>query len=234
MFVIVLQLFVGLSVYATTPFSAKIFCDDPYCFAVGFPWPDQNDSVLMIRNMSTTHNYSLNDLGIDIRHTTTAGYDWYENAIGMLMEVRVRTTNSMPWMRIFYFRNMDGKEILINTHTGQYIDKKSIILDRHMYQRNLESHIMSLLSSPKPRDRQTGAIHAGISQLTNGLPILRGLIHDKSYTIHINQGEAKQIYFVKEAAEEAIRVITERKSENDNSSNKGVQAIGDKSPQPDP
>lgn len=213
-----ITLFISASCFAqtTTPLPSKVFSDDPYCFIVGFPWPDQNGSVLMIRSLGRTHDFSLRDLDITPQqHMTSAGYDWYINAIGMFSGGRVLSEDKTPWIHIFCFRHKDGREILLDTHTGERLDKKEIELDLSMLRRDFASRVAGLMGSPDPRDRETGAIHAGHLRMTNELSKLKGLLLDESYSVRIDQGAPTKVYYVKEAAEQAIQKITQEQAQDE-------------------
>ncbi len=212
---IALLAFASCCAHATTPFPAKVFSDDPDCFAVAFPWPDQNKSVLTIRTSTQTHHFSLNDLGITPEYMTTAGYEWYLNSIGMFTRIRVISEFGRLWASLFYFRQKDGTEIWIDTHTGKLLEKRVCPVDHYGFKQNLCLHIRELMASPNPQDRETGAIHAGQLRMTNALPALNGLLLDKSATLYVTKDTTREVYYVKEAAEKAIQEIIQKQSKDE-------------------
>lgn len=200
--------------YATRPFAPAIFSDGGDAFVVGFAWPDQNGNVLIIRTMRETASFSLDELGIaPFEGFSTAGYQWYQNAIGYVVTLNVKNGEDTSLVRMFYFRHRDGKEAAIELSAMQPFDL-SRITERDELDRKTVSQADKLLRSPNPRDRQTAAIHLGDLRSQQHLQDMIKLLEDRSSSTRGSGGRAETVYFVRDAAKEAIRLIRGSESAN--------------------
>ena len=196
---------------ATAPFPPKVFSDDRFSFVVAFPWPDQEMKVLMIRTIRKTSLFSLEELGVKNSGYTTAGSTWYQDTIGYV--ARLRTTDQAvepAYIWAFYFRDVKGKEVVIDLAKSKLIDP-STTLDRGFILEHTIRKAESLLSSTEPRERRAGAIHLGQLGRSGSLEKLRRLLDDdSSYTQIAQDQEERTVFYVREAAEEAMRQIEGR------------------------
>ena len=198
-----------VNAYATRPFPPKVFANDGFAFVVGFAWPDQDGNVLLIRTMRETALFSLDDLGFrPFEDWTTAGHRWYQNAIGYVTTLEIKDDNVGSMVRAFYFRHRDGKETAIDLRTMQFIDLKTV-QDRETLDNKSVSVAAGLLKSHDPRDRQTSAIHLGQLRSRQHLEELIALLDDNASLTRGSSGKMETIYYVREAAEEAIKLIQE-------------------------
>jgi hypothetical protein len=201
-------------VYATTPFPPKVFANDSWAFVAAFAWPDENDKVLIIRTTRKSSLLSLEDLGIKkLDVWTTAGSKWYQNSIGYVTSLRVKGMETNPHLRVFYFRDKDGTEAVIDLNTSQLIESGRI-LNRDDLDKKTLSNAASLLKSDRPQDRQTAAIHLGQMGASEYAEELTRLLDDKSAYTQGSGRKEKTVYYVKEAAEEAIRLIKLKNTAN--------------------
>ena len=203
------------ALFATAPYPPKVFSDDRFSFVVGFPWPDQETKVLMIRTIRKTSLFSLKELGIENSGYTTAGSTWYQDAIGYVERLRTAEQAIEPsYIWAFYFRNADGKEVLIDLAKSELIDPAKALDRAFLLNLNIRN-AEKLLDSTKPRERRAGAIHLGQLGDSGNLEKLRHLLDDdSSYTqIEANQ-EARTVFYVRAAAEEAIRQIEARSNDD--------------------
>lgn len=190
---------------ATRPFSPQVFVDDDSVYAVGFPWPDQNDDVLLIRSMRKTYTFSLDDLGIRrAGEMSTAGYRWYRNSIGFVFTVKLKEETSRA--RVFCFRHRSGHVVLIDVNSGAHIELSSMP-DKNSLNREAIRAAAALLKSDQPRDRQTAAIHLGQLNAGQYLRELKKLLGDEAFTTWSTKTESRKVYYVKEAAQQAIELI---------------------------
>lgn len=200
--------------YATTPFPPKVFANDSWAFVAAFAWPDENDKVLIIRTVRKTSLLSLEDLGIKkLDVWTTAGSRWYQNSIGYVFSLRVKGTKPESHLRAFYFRDKDGTESVIDLNTGSLIDPTTI-LNKDDVDKTTLLHAAGLLKSDEPQDRQTAAIHLGQLGASEYLQDLTRLLADEASYTQITGKEEKTVYYVKEAAEHAIRLIKSKSTAN--------------------
>ena len=207
-------------VYATTPFPPKVFVNDSWAFVAAFAWPDENEKVLIIRTVRKTSLLSLEDLGIKkLDVWTTAGSKWYQNSIGYVTSLRVKGMEPSSHHLVFYFRDKDGTESVIDLNTSKLIEPESI-LNRDDLDKKTRSNAASLLKSDRPQDRQTAAIHLGQLGASEYAEELTKLLNDEAaYTqitgsTQMSGREEKTVYYVKEAAEEAIRLIKLKNTAN--------------------
>ena len=143
---------------ATTPFSPAIFENDNFTFIVGFPWPDQNEKVLLIRTMERTSLFSLDELGLTpFEEVTTAGYGWYQNSIGYVTSLKTRNKHSESHHRVFYFRHRNGKEIVIDLKTKEIINPASVLDKQSLDKKTISEAAFSMgpvvVKSPTNRSR---------------------------------------------------------------------------------
>jgi hypothetical protein len=200
--------------YATTPFPPKVFAHDSWAFVAAFAWPDENDKVLIIRTVRKTSLLSLEEMGIrklDIR--TTAGSRWYQNSIGCVSSLRIKGMKPESHLRVFYFRDQDGTESIIDLNTCKLIDPTTISNKEDLDRATL-SNAALLLKSDEPQDRQTAAIHLGQLRASEYLQELTRLLDDEAAYTQISGEETKTVYYVKEAAEQAIRLIKSKTTAN--------------------
>ena len=201
-------------VYATTPFPPKVFANDSWAFVAAFAWPDENDKLLIIRTVRKTSLLSLEELGIKkLDVWTTAGSRWYQNSIGYVTSLRVKDMEPNSHLRVFYFRDKDGTESVIDLNTSKLIEPGGI-MNRDDLDKKTLSIAASLLKSDRPQDRQTAAIHLGQLGTSEYSEELTRLLDDKSAYTQISGREEKTVYYVKEAAEEAIRLIKLKNTAN--------------------
>lgn len=207
---IICSMFFG-SLSATPPFPPRVFSDDKFSFVVGFPWPDQEKKVLVIRTIRKTSLFSLEELGIENVGYTTAGTTWYQGAIGYVERLRTAEQAVEPsYVWAFYFRNAEGKEVVIDLAESKLIDASKALDSAFLLELNIRK-AENLLGSAKPRERWTGAIHLGQLGRSACLEKLRRLLDDdSSYTQITPNQEERTVFYVKEAAEEAMRQIEAR------------------------
>jgi len=202
--------------HGTTPFPAKIFENNGQIFAAGFAWPDQNDKVLIIRGGKGTSMFSLDQLGIYNTTWTTAGSMWYQQSIGLSFVSKVKGIEGIDediFRSVFYFRNIEGKEAIINLSTNKLIERSNIV-DMSKLDEAINKKAASLLESADPFVRETGAMHLGYSGTTEHLSELDSLLQDKALVGRIFEGEKKVVYHVRDAAAEAIRKIKLKNTPN--------------------
>ena len=202
--------------HATTPFPPKVFANDSWAFVAGFAWPDENDKVLIIRTIRKTTLLSLDELGITPMEDvmTSAGSQWYQNSIGYISSLRIKGMEPESHLRVFYFRNRDGKESFVDVNTGKLL-KPTTILNKNDLNRKTTSNAASLLKSDNPQDRQTAAIHLGQLGASEHLQQLTKLLSDKSAYTEISGKEERTVYYVKEAAQKAIELIHSKNAANE-------------------
>jgi hypothetical protein len=216
LFIIILCV-VCTKAHATTPLAPKIFENDSWTFVAGFAWPDENDKVLIIRTVRKTTLLSLDELVItpleELEEWTTAGSAWYQNSIGYVTSVKVKGTDSESDLRVFYFRNRNGKESVVNLKTSKLIEP-STILNKAGLDKKTVSNAILLLKSDRAHDRQTAAIHLGQLGASEHLQRLIKLLGDKAAYTQISGKEEKTVHYVKEAAEKAIQSIKSKMTAN--------------------
>jgi len=194
---------------ATPPFPPKVFANDSWAFIAAFAWPDENDKVLIIRTVRKTTLLSLEELGIERVVESSAGSQWYQNAIGYVTLMRIKGMAPESRLRVFYFRDKNGKESVIDLSTFNLIES-SVILNKDDLDKKTTSNAALLLKSSKSQERQTAAIHLGQLKANEHLQGLTKLLNDDaSYTLGSGE-EKKTIYFVREAAKTAIRLINSK------------------------
>jgi hypothetical protein len=202
--------------HATTPYPPKIFVNDNYTFAVGFAWPDQNDKVLIIRTKANTSLYSFDELGLghsNLEEISTAGFAWCRNSIGYVTSLRIKDKDSERSLRVFYLRHKSGAEVIVDLDSSKLIDSAAVSEKDNLDEKTI-SRAASLLESEKPRDRQTAAIHLGQLKAKGYLQELTKLLNDDaSYTVTSGK-ETRTVYYVKEAAERAIHLMTTKDNAN--------------------
>jgi len=197
-------------VNATTPFTPKVFKNDSWVFVAGFAWPDEDGKVLIIRTAKKTSLLSLDELGIkQIGEWSTAGSRWYQNSIGYVTSLRIKGMDSKSHLRVFYFRDRNGRESIVDLNSNKLIDPKTI-LKRADLDKLTISKAASLLKSNNPQDRQTAAIHLGQLGASKYLQELTNLLNDKATYTQISGKEEKTVYYVKEAAERAIQLLNSK------------------------
>lgn len=202
------------STYATTPYPPKVFANDSWAFVAAFAWPDENDKVLIIRTVRKTSLLSWEELGIEgMDEWTTAGSRWYQNSIGYVTSLRTKGMEPETHLRVFYFRDKKGRESIVDINSGKLIDSATV-LNKDELDKKTMSNAVSLLRSDSPQDRQTAAIHLGQLGANRDMPELTKLLEDESSYTQISGKEEKTVYYVKEAAEEAIRLINSNNSTN--------------------
>jgi hypothetical protein len=81
---------------------------------------------------------------------------------------------------------------------------------RSFYDETVFKTVQTLLASPDPHDLQTGALVAGQRSLVDFVPQITGLLSNSAY---FTKGELK-IYYVRDAAKEALRKMANKKSED--------------------
>ena len=200
---------------ATTPFPPKVFANDSWTLVAGFAWPDENDKVLIVRTVRKTTLLSLDELGITPLEElmTTAGSQWYQNSIGYVTWMKVKGTDSGSSLRVFYFRNKEGKESIVNLNTSKLIEPTSVLNNTDLDKKTM-SEAAALLKSERPQDRQTAAIHLGQLGASDYLKELTALLNDKAAYTRISGKEETTVYYVKEAAEVAIQLIKSKNAAN--------------------
>lgn len=209
----ILLCIIGTTVNATTPYPPKVFVNDSWTFVAGFAWPDENDKVLIIRTVEKTSLLSLEELAIPIKTWSTAGSEWYQNSIGFVTSVKIKGAHSEPDRHVFYFRNRNGKESVVDLNTTKLIGPATI-LNRVELNRKTISHATSLLRSSRPHDRQTAATHLGHLGTPKHLSQLTKLLSDKAAYTQISGDQERTVYYVKEAAEKAIKLINSKNATN--------------------
>ncbi|MFC1499324.1 hypothetical protein ACFLS1_12755 [Verrucomicrobiota bacterium] len=198
---------------ATTPYPPKVFANDSWAFVAGFAWPDENHKVLVIRTVRKTSLLTLDELGITPHEWSTAGSGWYQNSIGYVTSLRIKDMDSEARLRVFYFRNKDGKESVIDLNTSTLIEPTTILNKNDLGKKTI-SNAVSLLKSGRPQDRQTAAIHLGQLGASEHLPELTKLLKDKAAYTQTSGKVTKTVYYVKEAAEKAIQLIKSKNTAN--------------------
>jgi len=200
--------------YATRPFPSAIFVNDGFTFVAGFPWPDQDGNVLIIRTMRTTASFSIDALGLTpFEEFSLRGYQWYQNAIGYVATNHFKAGDEQSFSHIFYFRHRSGKDVAIDLGAMQPIEDSNV-LDRDALDRRTISKAARLLRSQDPRERQTAAIHLGQLRSEQHLPQIMSLLGDPASYTRGSGADIERVYYVREAAEKAIRLIQEAKSSN--------------------
>ena len=199
---------------ATTPFPPTVFANDSWAFVAAFAWTDENDKVLIIRTIRKTSLLSLEELGIKkLDEWTSAGSRWYQNSIGYVTSLRVKGMEPESHLRVFYFRNKDGEESVIDLNSNTLIEPTTILNKDDLDKKSISS-AASLLKSDRPQDRQTAAIYLGQLGGSGHLPELTKLLEDKAAYTQISGKEKKTVSYVKEAAEKAIQLINSRNAAN--------------------
>ncbi len=180
-------------------------------FVAGFSWADQDDNVLIVRSMNKCASFSMADLGIDLyTEMSTAGYRWYQNAIGYV--TTLVSDDGSPSRLVFYFRHRSGKDTTIDMQTLQPIELSAF--HRTALNKRTVTDAGILLQSKVDRDRLTGVIHLGQLGAEEYLPRLQGLLNDPATYLRITQDSRESVYYIREAAELAIRLIREHQSAN--------------------
>ena len=114
---------------------------------------------------------------------------------------------------VFYFRNIDGKERIIDLNTFTQIDP-ALVLNRSDLNERTITEASNLIQSENPHDRQTAAIHLGHLGNRGHLSVLRDLLNDETSFTQTSGNETRTVYFVKEAAKKATALITQRDTAN--------------------
>lgn len=206
LFTVVASLVCG-TLLATPPFPPRVFSDDRFCYVIGFPWPDQDGKVLIIRTIRKTTLLSLQEIGIKEPIHTTAGIDWYREAVGYVGQFKA-LDDAVKWG--FYFRGAGGYEFAISLPDGRIFDPE-LELDRTLLNAMTVKHAEKLASSGDSHNRKAAAIHLGELGGSSSIEVLKRLLGDDSlYTLHRSGDELKTVYYVREAAEAAISQIEER------------------------
>ena len=232
--------------HATTPFSPRVFASDGWIHVVGFAWPDQNGKVLIVRTRDTTSFFSLEELGMEpgvLECVSTAGHQWYQQSIGYVILLPDRDKDSLSRRRVLYLRDKEGRETALDLSSGELMDfstisdKKTIsqiklssgelidlptMSDRYVITKRSISEAASLLRSNNAQDREAGAMHLGQLLARDYLQELKGLLNDDAYASQKSGDETKRIYFVREAAQKAIDLIS-----GQNTANQSVHSIAD-------
>jgi hypothetical protein len=199
---------------ATRPYRPKVFANNGWAFVAAFAWPDQNEKVLIIRTKRKTSLLSLDELGIKKpARRSTAGFMWYQYSIGYVTSLRLKGKEPASYLRVFYFRDKNGKESIVDLNTSKLIESTTM-LNKDDLDRKTISEAASLLKSDSPQDRQTAAMHLGQLGATEYLPQLTKLLKDKAAYTQTKGRETKTVYYVKEAAEKAIELINSKNTAN--------------------
>jgi len=194
---------------ATRPFRPKVFANDSFTFVVGFAWADQNDKTLIVRSARKTYMYSRKDLGFkDLEKMSSAGSMWYQQSIGFVTSAKIREGGDADSRcRIFYFRDKKGNEAIIDVNSGRLLTTKQIV-EKDKLAKQTAAEAAKLLKSENPRDRQTGAIHLGQLKAKEYRKELTALLKDNaSSTVVYGSKKVKTVYYVKDAAAEALKQI---------------------------
>lgn len=210
LFATILFLFCG-TLFGTAPYPPRVFSDDRFCFVAGFPWPDQEGKVLVIRTINKTMLFGLEELGISRTIRSTAGIGWYREAIGYVGRFRMQTSGpESPTAWGFYFRDQNGHEFLIRLPSGDFLDPQRE-LDRASLDEMTARQAEKLIRSEDPFTRRAGAIQLGQLGALASISLLSDLLDDtSSYTQYAQGREPETVYFVREAAAEAIQLLKQK------------------------
>ncbi len=137
---------------------------------------------------------------------------WYQNAIGYVVSLQIRGP-ARDASSLFYFRNKEGVETIIDLNTNALIDPR-LVLNRTELDKMTIAEAVNLIQSERSQDRQTAAIHLGHLGSRKHFSTLTNLLNDKASFTQISGNERKTVYFVKDAAEKAIEMIKQRETAN--------------------
>jgi hypothetical protein len=197
---------------ATRPFPPRIFAQDDFAFIIGFPWPDQDENVLYVRTMRGSAQFRMADLGVDPMDAfSTAGSRWYQNAIGYVLRHQIPARENEPARHqfLFVFRHRSGTETAIDLLELNIVEAADLP-DREILREHGIRAAAQLLGSNSARDRETAAIHLGQLRSREHIPQLTRLLEDPATSsVSTSRGPARTVYFVREAAQTALRQMDE-------------------------
>jgi HEAT repeat protein len=117
---------------------------------------------------------------------------WYQQSIGLSSVGKVKGIEGIDediFRLVFYFRDIEGKEAIINLSTNGIIDRSNIV-DIGKLDEAINKKAASFLESDDYYVRETGALHLGYSGNAEYLSDLRSLLQDKASVVRAAAAEA--------------------------------------------
>jgi len=156
----------------------------------------ENSSGEKIKEFTDEEILPVDDVGK--YNLTTAGSDWYQNSISFITKNGAFFVVRTRWERIIII-DLASNNLLQDIPSEAKDEIQNTIIQK----------ALSLLTSPEPENRQTGAIACGQLQIKKAVPELRHLLGDENYLTTNIPKEWTRVYYVRKSAKEALEKLGE-------------------------